>query len=74
MAASLIALLGAAGAAARALEHVSHLRHAPDQLVALTNEVSILSNPVQESSMKGYSPPYQGRRLACRFENGKRSR
>ncbi len=41
--ASLLAVLGAASAAGRALQHVSDLRHAPDQLVALTNEVCILS-------------------------------
>lgn len=41
--ASLLAVLGAAGPATRALQHVTNLRHAPDQLVALVNEVSVCS-------------------------------
>ena len=40
VAASLLTVLGAAGTAARALEHLSNIRHAPDQLLALINEVS----------------------------------
>lgn len=47
--ASLLAVLGAAGAAGRALQHISDLRHAPDQLLALTNEVSFFANPIQSN-------------------------
>ena len=45
--ASLLAVLGAAGAAGRALQHMSDLRHAPDQLLALTNAVSFRANPIE---------------------------
>ena len=41
VAASLLTVLGAAGTATRALEHLSDIRHAPDQLLALINEVSV---------------------------------
>ncbi|KAL6716981.1 hypothetical protein ACLMJK_004895 [Lecanora helva] len=42
VAASLLTLLGAASTAGRALEHLSNIRHAPDQLLALMNEVADL--------------------------------
>ena len=44
VAASVLTLLGAAGKAGQALEHVSNLRHAPDQLVALINEVRVFES------------------------------
>ena len=44
MAASVLAVLGAAGAAGRGLQHVLDLRHASDQVVALVNEVSVFPN------------------------------
>lgn len=47
--ASLLAVLAAARAAGRTLQHVSDLRHAPDQLLALTNEVSVFANPIQSN-------------------------
>ncbi|KAL8687366.1 MAG: hypothetical protein Q9218_006442 [Villophora microphyllina] len=42
IAASLLTVLGAAATAGRALDHLSSLRHAPDSLIALVNEVSDL--------------------------------
>ena len=45
--ASLLTVLGAACTAGRALEHLSRLRHAPDQLIALTNEVSVFDSCAQ---------------------------
>ncbi|KAI4184709.1 MAG: hypothetical protein L6R41_004570, partial [Letrouitia leprolyta] len=42
VAASVLTLLGAAATAGRALERLSTLKHAPDNLVALVNEVSDL--------------------------------
>ncbi|KAL9593600.1 MAG: hypothetical protein Q9219_007474 [cf. Caloplaca sp. 3 TL-2023] len=42
VAASLLTVLGAAATAGRALDHLSSLRHAPDHLIALVNEVSDL--------------------------------
>ncbi|KAI4125496.1 MAG: hypothetical protein LQ338_004198 [Usnochroma carphineum] len=42
VAASVLTVLGAAATAGRALDHLSSLRHAPDHLVALVNEVSDL--------------------------------
>ena len=44
MAASVLAVLGAASAAGRGLQHVLALRHAPDQVIALINEVSVFAN------------------------------
>lgn len=40
IAASLLTVLGAAATAGRALDHLSSLRHAPDHLIALLNEVN----------------------------------
>ena len=40
LAASLLTVLGAAATVGRSLERLSSPRHAPDQLVALINEVS----------------------------------
>ena len=45
VAASVLAVLGAAGAAGRGLQHVLALRNAPDQVIALMNEVSVFANP-----------------------------
>ncbi|KAL9017831.1 MAG: hypothetical protein Q9185_004846 [Variospora sp. 1 TL-2023] len=42
VAASLLTVLGAAATAGRALDRLSSLRHAPDHLVALVNEISDL--------------------------------
>ncbi|KAI4174725.1 MAG: hypothetical protein LQ343_002096 [Gyalolechia ehrenbergii] len=42
VAASLLTLLGAAATAGRALDRLSSLKHAPDHLIALVNEVSDL--------------------------------
>ncbi|KAL8868130.1 MAG: hypothetical protein Q9174_005196 [Haloplaca sp. 1 TL-2023] len=42
VAASVLTVLGAAATAARTLDHLSSLKHAPDTLVALVNEVSDL--------------------------------
>ncbi|KAL8697163.1 MAG: hypothetical protein Q9201_007272 [Fulgogasparrea decipioides] len=42
VAASILTVLGAAATAGRALDHLSSLKHAPDNLIALVNEVSDL--------------------------------
>ncbi|KAL8956008.1 MAG: hypothetical protein Q9183_006451, partial [Haloplaca sp. 2 TL-2023] len=42
VAASVLTVIGAAATAARTLDHLSSLKHAPDTLVALVNEVSDL--------------------------------
>ena len=44
VAASVLAVLGAASAAGRGLQHVLALRNAPDQVIALINEVSVFVN------------------------------
>ena len=46
VAASLLTLVSAASTTGRALEQISNVRHAPDQLLALVNEVSAFYFPV----------------------------
>ena len=53
VAASLFTVLGAAATASRALEYLISLRHAPDQLAALINEVSVFYNPESILWMEG---------------------
>ena len=60
VAASVIAVLGAASAAGRGLQHVLALRNAPDQVIALINEVSVFVNP--KSRAEGAFIPCPGQR------------
>lgn len=46
VAASVLTVLGAAATAARALDHLSSLKHAPDSLIALVNEVRVITGRV----------------------------
>ena len=59
VAASVLAVLGAASAAGRGLQHVLALRNAPDQVIALINEVSVFANPQDRGEWEFIAHPGQ---------------